>query len=130
MITANFKDVPMSDEQRRNPRIETSNLVDYTLFDRDRKSLGKGRGLAMNLSQNGLLLKTQKPLNGVFVVLMAIDLKGNAVQVDGRLIYTAKHETSGYYMSGVEFIGPRDKQLHAIVSFVKAYQHKKHQRRR
>jgi hypothetical protein len=124
------KDNVMGNEQRRNPRIETSNLVDYTLFDREHNPLGNGKGLTMNLSQNGLLLKTQKALNGTFVLLMAIDLEGNIVQVEGRLVYSSRQESSGYYMSGVEFTGPKDQQLQAIVTFVKAYQHKKHHQKR
>ncbi|GAB6097363.1 hypothetical protein JCM14469_36170 [Desulfatiferula olefinivorans] len=113
-------------EKRRKPRIETSNLVDYVLFDQARNTLEKGKGHTLNLSQTGLLLQTPVPLKGVFVMLMTIDLNGNDVKVEGRLIYTKRDESSGRYLSGVEFTGPRDKQVQAIVTFVKAYQHRKH----
>jgi c-di-GMP-binding flagellar brake protein YcgR len=113
-------------EKRRKPRIETSNLVDYVLLDQERNTIEQGKGHTLNLSQTGLLLKTNAPLKGVFVMLMTIDLNGNGVQVEGRLVYTKRDETSGLYLSGVEFTGPRDQQIQAIVSFVKAYQHRKH----
>lgn len=115
-----------SKDHRRNPRIETSNLVDYTLFDNDGKAVGKGKGRTINLSQNGILLKTPNPLKGVFVLLMTIDLNGNAVKVDGRLVYSTMDDSSGHFMSGIEFTGPKAKQVDAIVAFVKAYQRTKH----
>ncbi|MFA6011290.1 MAG: PilZ domain-containing protein [Desulfobacteraceae bacterium] len=115
-----------TEEHRRNPRIETSNLVDYTLFDSNGKALAKGKGRTINLSQNGILLKTPNPLKGVFVLLMAIDLSGNMVKVEGRLVYSTMDEVTGHYKSGIEFTGPKAKQVDAIVAFVKAYQRTKH----
>ncbi|MBU1168821.1 MAG: PilZ domain-containing protein [Proteobacteria bacterium] len=123
------KDQDNTKEQRRKPRIETSNFVGYTIFDLDRKTIDQGTGRTINLSQNGLLLKTQKALKGAFVMLMTIDLDGNDVRVEGRLIYSAENPTTGHYLSGVEFTGSKDKQLQAIVTFVKAYQHRKHKKK-
>lgn len=115
-----------SADHRRHPRIETSNLVEYTLFDQDGQSVGKGKGRTLNLSQNGILLKTPNPLKGVFVLLMTIDLNGNPVKVEGRLVYSTIDPVTGYYMSGIEFTGPKAKQVDAIVAFVKAYQRSRH----
>lgn len=112
-------------ENRRNPRIKTANLVNYELLDQDNRPIGKGRGKAINLSVSGLLLKTDTPLQGVFVVLMTIDLEGNEVKVRGRLIHSTPDESGGFF-SGIEFKGPKDKQIDVIVSFVKTYQQMRH----
>lgn len=113
-------------EKRRAPRIETANVVEYTIFDDERKTLDKGLGSTINLSQSGLLLRTPKPLKGVFVVVMTIDLDGKRIQVDGKLVYSVKDEDSLDFLSGIEFTGPKDQQVQAIIAFVKAYQRKKH----
>ena len=112
-------------ENRKNPRIKTANLVDYTLFDSDGNSVGQGKGRTINLSLNGILLKTNNPVQGVYVLLMTIDLNGNNVKVEGRLVYSTRDET-GHYLSGIEFRGPRDRQVDAIVAFVKTYQQMRH----
>ncbi|MBN1277565.1 MAG: PilZ domain-containing protein [Deltaproteobacteria bacterium] len=112
-------------ELRRHPRIEAVNNVGYALFDDTGKRITTGKGQTLNLSQSGTLLKTRDPIKGVFVVLVTIDLEGKQVKVRGRVRHTQRDESSGFYLTGVEFIGPRDEQLQAIVSFVKAYQHKK-----
>jgi hypothetical protein len=116
----------MSNELRKNPRIETSNQVDYTLYDNSGNAIGKGKGETVNLSQNGILLKTPSALKGVYVLLMAIDLSGNMVEVEGRLVYSKHDEESDQYYTGIEFMGPKENQLSVIVAFVKAYQRNKH----
>lgn len=108
-------------EQRRNPRIEAFTFVDYILFDDKGNVTDRGKGQTFNLSQNGILLKTLKPLNGVFVMLMTIDLDGKDLTVKGRLVYSTIQKTTGCYVSGIDFIGPKDQQVAAIVSFVKSY---------
>lgn len=122
----NTEEIKGTEEHRRNPRIPTSNLVDYTLFDNSGAALGKGKGRTINLSQNGILLKTPNPLKGVFVILMAIDLSGNMVKVEGRLVYSTMDKVTGHYLSGIEFTGPKAEQVDAIVAFVKAYNRSKH----
>ena len=57
---------------------------------------------------------------------MAIDLDGNKIQVNGKVITSRINEKTENYLTGIEFVGPRDTQLKAIVAFVKAYQRRKH----
>lgn len=120
---------PSTKEQRRNPRIEAFTFVDYIIFDNKGNITDRGNGQTFNLSQNGILLKTLKPLHGVFVMLMTIDLDGKDLTVKGRLIYSNFQKTTGCYVSGIDFIGPKDQQVAAIVSFVKSYYRNKSKER-
>jgi c-di-GMP-binding flagellar brake protein YcgR len=112
-------------ERRRYPRIKSVNLVDYALFDEKGKRIGEGNGRILNLSQIGTLLETNKAIHGSFVNLMTIDLDYKKVRVKGRVIRTGKHPSSGHYLSGIEFMGPKDEQHETIVAFVKTYQYRK-----
>ncbi len=80
----------------------------------------------MNLSQSGALLETRKPVNGSYILLITIDLDGKKIQVKGRVANTRQSNRDGVYLTGVEFIGSKDEQLSAIVSFVKAYHRRKY----
>ena len=113
-------------ERRRYPRIESVNLVEYVLFDEKGKRIGEGNGRIVNLSQIGTLLETNKVLDASFVILMAIDLDDKKIKVKGRVVRTDKNASKGSYRTGIEFMGPKDEQLEAIVAFVKTYQHGKH----
>ena len=110
-----------STEKRKHSRINTSNIVEYALFDEKRKKIDQGKGRTVNLSQSGALLETKKPLEGSFILLMTLDLEGKKVQVKGRVANTRKSDRPGFFLTGVEFIGSKDEQINAIVAFVKAY---------
>jgi c-di-GMP-binding flagellar brake protein YcgR len=113
-------------EQRRHPRIEADNRVGYVLLNDNWEKIGAGKGHTANLSQSGTMLKTKEPIDGTFVILVTIDLEGAQIKVKGRVRHTRRDEFSKLFLTGIEFIGPKDEQRRAIVSFVKTYQYRKH----
>jgi hypothetical protein len=115
-----------SSEKRNHPRIETENIVSYFLYDEKGKKIDEGKGFTKNLSQTGVLLQTHKPLSGVYVILMTIDLLLNKVQVKGLIAHTRKNSNSDRYLSGIKFLGNEDQSRDAIIAFVKVYQHRRH----
>jgi hypothetical protein len=113
-------------EKRSHPRIETENIVSYFLYDEKGKKIDEGKGFTKNLSQTGVLLQTDKPLSGVYVILMTIDLLLNKVKVKGIIAHSMRNSNSGNYFSGIKFLGTEDQHREAIIAFVKVYQHRKH----
>jgi hypothetical protein len=113
-------------EKRNHPRIETQNIVNYFLYDQKGKKIDEGKGYTKNLSQSGVLLETDKPLPGLYIILMTIDLLGNKVKVKGTVAHTRKNSNSNRYLSGIKFLGNEDESREAIIVFVKVYQHRKH----
>jgi len=114
------------EEKRRHPRINISNVVSYNLFDENKKRIGSGKGRIQNLSQNGALLETSKPLSGSFIVLASINLNGNIIKVKGNIANTRKTDREGQYMAGIEFIGPKDEQRNAVIAFIKIHNYLKY----
>lgn len=120
-------DSSYSIEKRKHPRIETVNDIHYILLNNDGEKIEKGQGRTRDLSQSGVLLETQKPLDGPFIILMTLDLEGNEVQVKGRVAHARESERPGYYITGIRFEGSRKEHINAIVAFVKNYYRKKHE---
>ncbi|MBS0013946.1 MAG: hypothetical protein KFF46_08235, partial [Desulfobacterales bacterium] len=58
------------DDRRKSNRIKTENDVSYILFDANMDVTDQGSAKALDLSQNGILLETEKPLNGSCVMLI------------------------------------------------------------
>ena len=108
-------DVSDTREQRRSSRIETNILVKYIVFDDKGKDTDYGEGRAINLSQNGMLLETRKPLKDVFVILMSFELKGKEVKVKGRLVPDNIQNIQGHNFSGIEFIRDKNQQEAAVI---------------
>ncbi|MDA8403790.1 MAG: PilZ domain-containing protein [Desulfobacteraceae bacterium] len=113
-------------EKRRAPRIDAINTVEYVLYDAKKTKTGHGRAFTVNLSQTGTLVQTRNKIDGAFIILMTIDLDGSKLKVSGKIINSRSCEKTKTYFTGIEFIGPKDKQIKAVVAFVKAYQRKKH----
>ncbi|MCF8036124.1 MAG: PilZ domain-containing protein [Desulfobacteraceae bacterium] len=115
-----------SAERRKYPRISTSNEVNYVLLDQNRQRVEEGKGRTLNLSQSGALLETTSPLKGSFIILMTLSLDGEQVRVRGRVAYTREADQPGHHLTGVRFTGSKKEHVNAIVAFVKAYYHHKH----
>lgn len=113
-------------EKRRAPRIDTKNTVAYVLYDEKKLKIGSGRAFTRNLSQTGTLIQTREKIDGAFIILMSIDIEGNRVKVKGKVINSRICEKTENYLTGIEFLGPKDKQLQAVIAFVKAYQRQKY----
>jgi hypothetical protein len=113
-------------EKRRYPRINTSNVINYILFDDNLEKIAQGKGRTLNLSQKGALLETNKPLLGSHAILIALDLNDNEIEVKSRVVNTRESDKAGIYLSGVEFVGSVNEQLNAIKAFVKTYIYKKY----
>jgi c-di-GMP-binding flagellar brake protein YcgR len=113
-------------EKRRYARIKTINDIGYVLLDENMNTITAGKGHILDLSQGGALLKTEEPIRGVFVLLVTIDLEGKKIKLKARLRHTRRDDSSSFFLTGIEFVGPKEEQTRAIVSFVKAYQYRKH----
>lgn len=108
-------------ERRRYPRINTSNSIEYVLFDEKQNKLDRGQGRTLDLSQGGALLETQKPLLGSFVAITISGLEKNKLQVKGRIVHTFKPDNSSFYLTGIEFVECKDEQVNDFIAFVTAY---------
>ena len=112
-------------ERRKHPRVRTENEVSYILFDANEQILDQGKGKTLNLSQSGALLKTEKPLDGSFIVLITLNLEGKKIKVRGRVANTRQSERLRVFLTGIEFTGSEKEQKDAIVALVKLYHHRK-----
>jgi hypothetical protein len=118
--------IASSREKRTSARIDTLNFINYILLDDDKKIIDHGKGRILNLSQNGALLETGKPLYGSFVILTAIDLAGKKIKVKGRIANTRETDNTGLKLTGIKFVGSKEQQLNAIVTFVKIHNYYKY----
>lgn len=108
-------------EKRNYPRVNSSHFIEYILLDENQEELDRGDGRTLDLSHGGVLLETQRPLGGSFVVLTILDSTGDKIELSGRVANTRKANNSGFYLTGVEFIGSENEQINAIIAFLKTY---------
>ncbi|MFP4667330.1 MAG: PilZ domain-containing protein [Desulfobacterales bacterium] len=115
-------------EKRRQQRYESINLLSYVCIDDEGKEWKQGMGRTLNINETGAKLETHEPIESRYVVLLAIGMGDDVVDIEGRVVYCNRGE-SGKFESGIEFCG-MDDNAHAILrDFIREYNRQKEQGR-
>ena len=107
-------------KRKKHPKVKTQNLIAYFAFDKHRKLISHGMGIALDISKSGILLETPYSIESGFMVLTATDRTKNHIDVKGRLIYSKK-APNGTYLCGIEFIGNDKRVTDFITKLIKEY---------
>lgn len=107
-------------KRRKHSRVKTQNLISYVSFDKNRKLVSHGLGIALDISKGGILLETPYAIESNFLVLTATDKMKKIIEVNGKLIYSKK-VTSGTYLCGIEFTGNDERIKDFITNLILVY---------
>jgi len=116
-----------SKERRRYPRVPTSNLVSYVCIDAGGKPVAEGMGKTVDISQGGALLETGRPIESEYILLLSIDMEKKVVETRGRVAHSRPSGPSRY-LTGIEFLGPREEVTAVIRNLVVEYHRRRSQR--
>lgn len=107
-------------EKRRQDRYESIQLLSYICIDDDGKEWKQGMGRTLNINEIGLKLETHEPIETRQIVLLAVGLEDEVVDVKGRVIYCNRNEV-GRFESGVEFYDLDARSREIINGFVREF---------
>ncbi|MBA2880711.1 hypothetical protein HNR65_001029 [Desulfosalsimonas propionicica] len=107
-------------EQRQQQRYESIQLLSYVCIDEEGKEWKQGMGRTLNINDIGLKLETHEPIETQYIVLLAVGLEDEVVDVKGRVIYCNRNEMARFE-SGVEFydLDPGSREI--ITRFVREF---------
>jgi predicted Zn finger-like uncharacterized protein len=103
-----FKAYPPQANRRRYKRVKTCNLISFLSFDKTGKLISNGLGVALDVSQRGL------------IVLATTDRENHLFKVKGKLLHSTK-ASNGLYHSGIKFIDIDWKVKAFIKKLIKEY---------
>lgn len=97
-------------ERRHLQRQESMNFIDYVILGEQ-----GGRGLArtLNLSEEGLLLETTRPLEPGQDLLLTVGLKEELIQFSGHVVHCTP-AGEGRFRSGVAFAEVEDRERRVL----------------
>ena len=95
-------------------------MISYSVFNKSGKLISHGLGIALDISEGGLLLETPDYIKSNLLKLAATDNKKNLIEVEGKIIRTKKVST-GMYLSGIRFIGVDERVTKFIATLIKEY---------
>lgn len=111
-------------EQRQHARVETSNLISYVCCDDAGRSLKQGMGHAIDISQNGLMLECQCPIELESISLMSVDPQDQLIEISGKVAYSHRN-SNGNYRIGIKFCGSYDENVRFAASLIKTFHYRR-----
>lgn len=85
-------------------------------------------GMALNISQSGILVEIADSIFSKYITLISIDLNENIVEIKGNVVY-CKKDISGKYRTGISFEGTHAQNIHFAKSLIKVYHYNKNEYR-
>lgn len=115
-------------ERRKYPRVKVYYPISYVCMDEDGCVKQENMGVALNISQSGILMETADSIFSKYVKLISVDLKENIIEIRGKIAY-CKKDKSGKYRTGISFKGTHAQNIHFAKGLIKSYHYKKNEYR-
>lgn len=103
-------------EKRKNPRIDSHNLISYVYLDKKGIPVGQGMGRTLNMSEGGILLETSAPLDPQYTLSFTMSLEEETMDVKGRVTYNKKRDDKKFE-SGIQFIETDESKIKILKQF-------------
>jgi len=108
-------------DRRKFPRIKVFNPIAYDCMDKDGVLVDQNMGIALDISQNGILLETAQMIQEKNIYLLFVDLEDNMTRIIGRVVFSVKNK-DGNFKSGINFQGNSDENIAFATRLIQAYQ--------
>ncbi len=108
-----------SEDKRKHQRIPSLNLS-YICLDEKNNIVKEGMGRTLNISESGILLETQFPIELEYLVIMTIALHEDLLEIKGKPIHARSNET-GKFEVGIEFLEPDQDSIQLLKNFIAKY---------
>ena len=111
-------------DRRKYARVDVYSFISYVCIDKDGNLIDQRMGVALNISQNGVLLETGHQLESNFISLMFVDLDETLAEIAGEIIYT-RENGSGMFLNGIRFGGTHEENIQFAKKLIRAYHYRK-----
>jgi len=111
-------------DRRKFPRVKIFNPISYDCVDKDGNLLDQSMGLALDISQNGILLETAHRLESKNIYLLFVDVDNELTRITARVVFSVKKK-DGKFKTGINFQGEHEENIQFAKKIIQAYHHQK-----
>ena len=111
-------------DRRKFPRIKICNPISYDSVNQNGIQLDQNMGIALDISQNGILLETAQMIQSKYIYLIFVDRENNLIRIAARVIFSVKNK-KGNFKSGINFQGSQEENIRFAKKVIEAYQRQK-----
>lgn len=115
-------------ERRKHPRVKIYYPISYVCTDKKGSIVQQNMGVALNISQSGILIETADSVFCKYILLTSLDLNGNAIEIKGKIAYCKKNESTKYRV-GISFEGTHAQNINFAKKLIKSYHYNKNEYR-
>ncbi|MGD2099572.1 MAG: PilZ domain-containing protein [Desulfobacterales bacterium] len=108
-------------DRRKFPRIKVCNPIAYDCMDKNGVLVDQNMGIALDISQNGILLETAQMIQQKNIYLVFVDLEEQVTRIIGKVVFSVKNK-DGNFKSGINFQGSSDENIAFATKLIEAYQ--------
>ena len=111
-------------DRRKFPRVKVFNPVHYDCVDKDGNLLVQNMGLALDISQNGILLETAHKIESKNIYLLFVVVDNELIRITARVVFSVQKK-DGKYKAGINFQGAPKENIQFAKKIVEAYHQQK-----
>ena len=112
------------EERRKYKRVKIHYPITYCCLDIDGNVIEEMMGVAIDISQSGILIESPKIISTKDVLLISIDLKKNVIELKCEVVYRRRLK-NGRYRIGMRFNGSHEINVAFATKIAKAYHYLK-----
>ncbi len=109
---------------RTYQRVKIHKGLSYNGLDINSNVIERYMGVALNISQNGIQLETDRIIYTEHILLMFFDYQSNYISTKGQVIYSNK-DKSGKFKTGIQLHGTKEENLQFVKKLLKNYHYQK-----
>ena len=109
-------------EKRKHARISSLNLS-YICLNKNDEIVKQGMGRTLNVSESGILLESNFPIDLNHKVLLNIGFEEEIIEIKGKPVHSKKNDR-GFHEIGIQFQDSNPTVTKTIQKFVKAFEKK------
>ena len=110
----------MGINKRKHERFDSLNLLSYVTLDSDGKEWNQGMGRTLNISESGLQLETNEPIQTKYILLISIGIEDQLVDIKGKVVYTNRGD-AGMFETGIEFIEVKSEAMTVLKRYISEF---------
>ena len=111
-------------DRRKFPRVKIFNPISYDCVDKEGVLFDQNMGIALDISQNGILLETANAIESKNIFLLFADIDDNLIKIIGQVIFSVKKK-DGKFKTGINFNGSAEENVQFAQKIIQAYHHYK-----
>lgn len=110
--------------RRKHPRIKICNPISYDSVDPEGNLLDQNMAIALDVSQNGILLETPQKIESKTIYLIFVDVENELVEIPATVVFSIKKKDLKF-KSGINFQGTSEENIRFAKKVIQAYHYQK-----